>query len=53
MPNAGDELSSSEWIWISMVGSWRPMTDYTHGVYNQFVYVDPVSGVVIADLFKS
>ena len=50
MPNAGDDLTSSEWgygyqWWIP--GS--PMTDFTaHGVYNQFVYVDPVSGVVIA-----
>ena len=50
MPNAGDELSSSEWgygyqWWVPG----DPMTDYTaHGVYNQFVYVDPVSGVVIA-----
>ena len=50
MPNAGDELSSSEWgygyqWWVPG----DPMTDYTaHGVYNQFVYVDPASGVVIA-----
>ena len=50
MPNAGDDLTSSEWgygyqWWVP--GS--PMTDFTaHGVYNQFIYVDPVSGVVIA-----
>ena len=50
MPNAGDELSSSEWgygyqWWIPG----NPMTDFTaHGVYNQFIYVDPISGVVIA-----
>ena len=26
-----------------------PLTDYTaHGVYNQFIYVDPESGIVIA-----
>ena len=26
-----------------------PITDYTaHGVYNQFIYVDPESGIVIA-----
>ena len=50
MPNVGDKLSSSEWgygyqWWVPG----DPMTDYTaHGVYNQFVYVNPVSEVVIA-----
>ena len=50
MPNAGDDLTSSEWgygyqWWIPG----NPMTDFTaHGVYNQFIYVDPASGVVIA-----
>ena len=49
MPNAG-ELSSNEWgygyqWWVP--GS--PITDFTaHGVYNQFIYIDPESGVVIA-----
>ena len=49
MPNAG-ELSSSDWDygyqwWVPG----DPITDYTaHGVYNQFVYVDPESGIVIA-----
>lgn len=49
MPNAGD-LSSSEWgygyqWWIPG----DPLTDYTaHGIFNQFIYVDPVSNVVIA-----
>ena len=49
MPNAG-ELSSNDWgygyqWWVPG----DPMTDYTaHGVYNQFIYVDPESGVVIA-----
>ena len=48
MPNAG-ELSSSDWgygyqWWVPG----DPMTDYTaHGVYNQFIYVDPESGIVI------
>ncbi len=49
MPNAG-ELSSNDWGYGYQ---WRvpgdPITDYTaHGVYNQFVYVDPESGIVIA-----
>ena len=49
MPNAGD-LSSSEWgygyqWWIPG----DPLTDYTaHGIFNQFIYVDPLSNVVIA-----
>ena len=49
MPNAG-ELSSSEWgygyqWWVPG----DPITDFTaHGVYNQFIYVDPESGIVIA-----
>ena len=49
MPNAGD-LSSSEWgygyqWWIPG----DPLTDYTaHGIFNQFIYVDPISNVVIA-----
>ena len=49
MPNAGD-LSSSEWgygyqWWIPG----DPLTDFTaHGIFNQFIYVDPVSNVVIA-----
>ena len=49
MPNAGD-LSSSEWgygyqWWIPG----DPLTDYTaHGIFNQFIYVDPVSNGVIA-----
>ena len=49
MPNAG-ELSSNDWgygyqWWVPG----DPITDYTaHGVYNQFVYVDPESGIVIA-----
>ena len=49
MPNAGD-LSSSEWgygyqWWVPG----NPLTDFTaHGIFNQFIYVDPVSNVVIA-----
>ena len=49
MPNAGD-LSSNEWgygyqWWVPG----DPITDFTaHGVYNQFIYVDPESGIVIA-----
>ena len=49
MPNAGD-LSSNEWgygyqWWIPG----NPLTDYTaHGIFNQFIYVDPISNVVIA-----
>ena len=49
MPNAGD-LSSSEWgygyqWWVPG----DPLTDFTaHGIFNQFIYVDPVSNVVIA-----
>ena len=49
MPNAG-ELSSNEWgygyqWWIPG----NPMDDYTaHGIFNQFIYIDPKSNVVIA-----
>ena len=49
MPNAG-ELSSNDWgygyqWWVPG----NPITDYTaHGVYNQFIYVDPESAIVIA-----
>ena len=49
MPNAG-ELSSNDWgygyqWWVPG----DPITDYTaHGVYNQFIYVDPESAIVIA-----
>ena len=49
MPNAS-ELSSNEWgygyqWWIPG----NPLTDFTaHGIFNQFIYVDPVSNVVIA-----
>ena len=51
MPDAGDkELSSNEWgygyqWWVPG----NPITDYTaHGIFNQFIYVDPESNVVIA-----
>ena len=49
MPNAG-ELSSNEWgygyqWWVPG----NPLTDYTaHGIFNQFIYIDPISKVVIA-----
>tara|TARA_B100001250_G_scaffold407214_1_gene427598 strand:- start:1284 stop:2489 length:1206 start_codon:yes stop_codon:yes gene_type:complete len=49
MPNAG-ELSSNDWgygyqWWVPG----NPLTDFAaHGVYNQFIYVDPESGIVIA-----
>ena len=49
MPDAGD-LSSNEWgygyqWWVPG----NPITDYTaHGIFNQFIYVDPVTNVVIA-----
>ena len=49
MPNAG-ELSSNEWgygyqWWVPG----NPMDDYTaHGIFNQFIYIDPKSNVVIA-----
>ena len=49
MPNAG-ELSSNEWgygyqWWVPG----NPITDYTaHGIFNQFIYVEPVTNVVIA-----
>ena len=51
MPDAGDnELSSNEWgygyqWWVPG----NPLTDYTaHGIFNQFIYVDPETNVVIA-----
>ena len=51
MPDAGEkELSSNEWgygyqWWVPG----NPITDYTaHGIFNQFIYVDPESNVVIA-----
>ena len=49
MPDAG-ELSSNEWgygyqWWVPG----DPMTDFTaHGIFNQFIYVNPISNVVIA-----
>ena len=49
MPNAG-ELSSNEWgygyqWWVPG----DPITDFTaHGIFNQFIYINPVSNVVIA-----
>ena len=49
MPNSG-ELSSNEWgygyqWWVPG----DPITDFTaHGIFNQFIYVDPESNVVIA-----
>ena len=49
MPNAGD-LSSNEWgygyqWWIPG----NPITDFTaHGIFNQFIYIDPEANVVIA-----
>ena len=51
MPDAGEkDLSSNEWgygyqWWVPG----NPITDYTaHGIFNQFIYVDPESNVVIA-----
>ena len=51
MPDAGDnELSSNEWgygyqWWVPG----DPITDFTaHGIFNQFIYINPVSNVVIA-----
>ena len=49
-PNAGDQFTSVAWgygyqWWIPGPG----VSDYTaHGIYNQFIYVNPESGVVIA-----
>tara|TARA_B100000963_G_C22638741_1_gene679127 strand:- start:64 stop:1263 length:1200 start_codon:yes stop_codon:yes gene_type:complete len=49
MPNSG-ELSSNDWgygyqWWIPG----NPLTDFTaHGIFNQFIYVDPESQTVIA-----
>lgn len=49
-PFAGEDLSSSNWGYGYQW--WVPgpvVTDYTaHGVYNQFVYVDPKTEIVIA-----
>ena len=49
-PNAGDQFTSDAWgygyqWWIPGPG----VSDYAaHGIYNQFIYVNPESGVVIA-----
>ena len=49
-PNAGDQFTSAAWgygyqWWIPGPG----VSDYTaHGIYNQFIYVNPESKVVIA-----
>ena len=49
-PNAGDEFSSDAWgygyqWWVPGPG----VSDYTaHGIYNQFIYINPESNVVIA-----
>ena len=49
-PNAGDQFTSDAWgygyqWWIPGPG----VSDYTaHGIYNQFIYVNPESGEVIA-----
>ena len=49
-PNAGDNLTSSTWGYGYQW--WVPgpvVTDFTaHGIYNQFIYVDPKTEVVIA-----
>jgi len=51
-PNAGDELSSNTWgygyqWWIPGF----PSTDFTaSGVYNQYIYVDPITNTVIAKI---
>ena len=51
-PGAGDDLSSSDWgygyqWWVPGC----PNTDYTaSGVYNQYIYVDPVTETVIAKI---
>jgi CubicO group peptidase (beta-lactamase class C family) len=49
-PFAGEDLSSSNWGYGYQW--WVPgpvVTDFTaHGVYNQFIYVDPKTEIVIA-----
>ena len=49
-PNAGDELTSDAWGYGYQW--WVPgpeVSDYTaHGIYNQFIYINPESNVVIA-----
>jgi CubicO group peptidase (beta-lactamase class C family) len=51
-PGAGDDFSSSDWgygyqWWVPGF----PNTDYTaSGVYNQYIYVDPVTETVIAKI---
>jgi CubicO group peptidase (beta-lactamase class C family) len=49
-PNAGEEFSSDAWGYGYQW--WVPgpvVSDYTaHGIYNQFIYVNPESNVVIA-----
>ena len=49
-PNAGDEFSSDAWGYGYQW--WVPgpeVSDYTaHGIYNQFIYINPKSKVVIA-----
>ena len=49
-PNAGDEFSSDAWGYGYQW--WVPgpeVSDYTaHGIYNQFIYINPKSNVVIA-----
>ena len=49
-PNAGDEFSSDAWGYGYQW--WVPgpeVSDYTaHGIYNQFIYINPESNVVIA-----
>ena len=49
-PNAGDEFSSDSWGYGYQW--WVPgpeVSDYTaHGIYNQFIYINPKSNVVIA-----
>ena len=49
-PNAGDEFTSDAWGYGYQW--WVPgpeVSDYTaHGIYNQFIYINPESNVVIA-----
>ena len=49
-PNAGDEFTSDSWGYGYQW--WVPgpeVSDYTaHGIYNQFIYINPESNVVIA-----
>ena len=49
-PNAGDEFTSDAWGYGYQW--WLPgpeASDYTaHGIYNQFIYINPESNVVIA-----